>query len=127
MDTVQTEKKAKQPLKGSRYASLRVKKDTRKRVVQEVTKLNKKEFGRKIRMDDYVAFALTLVTSEHHSALQEASLSHKDRFERDYNAYVAQNGMITKDEYLGKRLNGEIPQLECAQNEGAAAQPKSQQ
>jgi hypothetical protein len=107
MDAVQIEKKTKQPIKGSGYASLRVKKDTRKRVVQELTKINKKEFGRKIRMDDYVTFALTLVTSEHHVALQEASLSHGDRFERDYKNHVTQNGMITKDEYLGKRLNGE--------------------
>jgi hypothetical protein len=119
MDTSQTEKKTKQPTKSGSYATLRVKKDTRKRVVQEVLKINKKEFGRKVRMDDFVAFALSLVTPEHHIMLQEASLSHNDRFERDYKAYVTQHGMISKDEYLGKRLAGEISPPNSSQPESA--------
>ena len=36
-------------------------------------------------------------------------MSHADRLEREYREYVAKNGAISKDEYLGKRLCGEIP------------------
>ena len=107
MEQKPEEKKTKSVSKPSTFAALRVKKDTRRRATQELAKINKKdEF--KVRMNDYVSFALSLVTAEHYIALQEASLSHKDRFERDYKAYVVQNGMISKDEYLGKRLAGEL-------------------
>lgn len=109
MDTSHIEKKTKQPLKSTNsYATLRVKKDTRKRVVKDLEKVNSKEFGRRVRIDDYVAFALSLVTPEHHHRLQESTLSNEDRLKRDYKSYVAQHGMISRDEYLGKRLSGEI-------------------
>jgi hypothetical protein len=70
-------------------------------------------------LGDYVAFALGLVTKEHHTMLQEATLSHEDRLKRDHKAYVALHGMISKDEYLGKRLTGEIPSPSFPQNEPA--------
>ncbi len=105
MDTLQTEKKTKQPSKSRAYTSIWVKKETRKRITQDLAKLNKKEYGRKILIDEYIAFAVNLLTSEHSSALQEGSLSHHDRFDRDYKAYISKNGMMAKDEYLGKLLN----------------------
>ncbi len=119
MDTSNNEKKLKVVSKPNGYATLRVKKDTRKRVVKDLEKVNSKEFGRRVRMDDYVAFALGLVTPEHHRQLQESTLSHEDRLKRDYKAYVAQHGMISRDEYLGKRLAGEIPPPTSSTNESA--------
>jgi len=109
MDTNQAEKKAKPVAKASNsYATLRVKKDTRKRVVNDLKKVNDKEFGRKLRVDEYISFALNFVTEKHRTELQNSTLSHQDRLNRDYKAYVAEHGMISKDEYLGKRLTGEI-------------------
>ena len=108
MDNTQSEKKAKPPTKSSAYATLRVKKETRRKAVQIVEKLNNKDYGARLKMSDYVAFALGLVSQEHHTMLQEATLSHEDRLKRDHKAYVALHGMISKDEYLGKRLTGEI-------------------
>lgn len=109
MDTSNTEKKAKQASKSTNtYATLRIKKDTRKRAVSDLKKVNEKKFGRKLRMDEYVAFALDLVSDDHRRELQNSKLTHQDRLNRDYDAYVAEHGMITKDEYLGKRLSGEI-------------------
>lgn len=107
METAQTEKKSK-ALKPSAYASLRVKKETRKKAMSDLAKANKKDFGRRVRMDEYVSLALSLVTPEHLVSLQESSLTNKDRFEREYRDYVTQHGPIQKDAYLGKRLRGEI-------------------
>ena len=59
-------------------------------------------------MDEYVSFALALITDEQRCELQNSTLSRYDRLDRDYEAYVAEHGMIAKDEYLVKRLDGEI-------------------
>lgn len=102
------EKKQKAP-KPSSHAALRVRKETRKRVLSELAKINKKDFGRRIRADEFLTLAISLVTSADIAKLQEGSLSNADRFERDLKAYITKNGPISKDDYLGKRLTGEIP------------------
>lgn len=120
MDTSNTEKKAKQPSKSTNsYATLRIKKDTRKRAVSDLKKVNEKKFGRKLRMDEYVAFALALVSDDHRRELQNSTLTHQDRLNCDYDAYVAEHGMISKDEYLGKRLSGEITPPRNARTEAS--------
>ena len=107
METNQTKKEAKTN-KPSAHGSIRVRKDTRKRVLAELARINKKDFGRKVRPDEFSAVAVGRVTAEHIVKLQESSLSNADRLERDYKAFIAKNGPMPKDEYLGKRLNGEI-------------------
>src|SRR5690349_21174494 len=107
METNQTEKKNKQA-KPSAHGAIRVRKDTRKRVLAELAKVNKKDFGKKVRVDQFIALAVSLVTPEHIVQLQESSLSNADRLERDFKSYVAKHGPLSKDEYLGKRLRGEI-------------------
>ena len=107
MDTIQTEKKAKSS-KPLSHAAIRVKKETRKRLLSDLAKVNKKDFGRRVRADEYLSVALSLVSSEHVRALQESSLSNADRLSREHQEYVAKNGAISKDEYLGKRLRGEF-------------------
>ena len=107
MEEVQTEKKEK-PVKPSRITTLKIKKETKKKIQTELARVNRKEHGRPLHVDDLVAFAVSLVTPEHIEKLQESTLSNADRLERDYRAYTAQIGPMSKDEYLGKRLNGEI-------------------
>ena len=71
-------------------------------------KANKKEGGRTIKIDPIIKLALSLIEPKHIKDIQEASLTNQDRLEIEYQAYIAKNGMISKDEYLGKRLRGEI-------------------
>ena len=101
--------KPKAPSRPSPYCTIRVKKETRKRLLSEIAKANKKDFGRRVHADEIVAVALMLLTPDHIKKLQEDSLSVMDRLERDYRAHVAKNGPISKDVYIGKRLSGEIP------------------
>lgn len=105
METVLNDKKPKTKSKVT-TVPLRVKHETRKRIFSELAKANKKDFGRRIKPDDLIAIAIDLIESEHIKKLQEGSLTNSDRLERDYKAYVAKNGAISKDEYLGKLLDG---------------------
>lgn len=107
MENTNVEKKAK-AAKPSAFAAIRVRKETRKRVLAELAKANKKDFGKRVHADEYLTLALSLVTQLHIKQLQEGSLSNTDRFEMAYREYVSKNGPISKDAYLGKRLNGEI-------------------
>ena len=101
------EKKVKAS-KPTSHAALRVRKETRKRVLSELAKINKKDFGRRIRADEYLTLAMSLVTIADIQRMQDASLSNADRLERDYRDYISKNAAMTKDVYLGKRLNGEL-------------------
>ncbi|MGK5086913.1 hypothetical protein WDW86_05095 [Bdellovibrionota bacterium FG-2] len=110
------EKKAKAK-KSNTHAMIPLKRETQKRVAADMARVNRKDYGRTVRIDEYIALAISLITPEHIRQLQEASLSHKDRFEREYREYVASHTRISRDEYLGKRLSGEIPikgSSECA-------------
>jgi hypothetical protein len=108
METQQQEKKKAAP-KRSTYASLRIRRETKRQIAVHLDAINKKDFGRRVRAEEYLALALSLITPQHLEALQEASLSNADRLERDYRAFIAEHGPISRDEYLGKRLAGEAP------------------
>lgn len=106
MDSNTNDKKVK-TMKPTAHAALRVRKETRKRVLADLGRVNKKDYGKKVRADDYLSLAVSLIQPEHIQKLQEGSLSNADRLDRDYREYVSKHGFISKDEYLGKRLSGE--------------------
>jgi hypothetical protein len=98
----------KTPAKASTHGALRVRKETRKLVMALHTKLNKKDFGSRVPVDTIIQKGVALLTALHLHEIQEASLSNKDRLDRDYRLYVAKHGGMAKDVYLGKRLDGSI-------------------
>jgi len=102
-----TENKKSISLKKLAATSLRVKPETRKRLLLELSKVNKKNFGRKVRADQLLNLLLTLVKPEHIQKLQDESLSNSDRIEMKYREHVKQFGAISKDEYLGLLLGSE--------------------
>jgi len=112
MENSVNEKKAKSS-KPNGYASLRIKKEIKKRIMSDLARINKKDYGRKVDLSEYLDLLMGLFTLEHICQLQEGSLSNADRFEREYREYIANNGPMPKDEYLGKRLSGEIALSEC--------------
>lgn len=87
-------------------APVRVSKETRKRILAELARLNKKDFGRAVKPDELIALALTLIEQKHHAQLQEATLSNADRLQLRYLAYVKEHGSISKDAFLGKLMEG---------------------
>lgn len=107
MEETVNEKKGK-PGKANIYSVLHVRKETRRKVLQDLAKLNRKDFGRRLRADEYVALAISKLTPEDMTKLVEGSLSNQDRLERGFKAYIAKNGPVTKDDFIGKIMSGEI-------------------
>jgi hypothetical protein len=97
----ETNKNLAKPKVKLRTDSLRVRKETKKKILGELATLNKKNFGRPITPDDYVALAISLMQSEHLTQLKEASLSNRDRFDQRYREYCSEKGKISKDEFIG--------------------------
>ncbi|MGE4234144.1 MAG: hypothetical protein AB7F43_12520 [Bacteriovoracia bacterium] len=92
----------------SNRALLAVKKDTKRRVLQELAKINKKNFGKRVHTDELISMALGLIQPEHVIRLQEESLSNADRLEQEYQRFAKDHEDMTKDEFLGKLLRGEV-------------------
>ena len=109
MENVQVEKKPKTGgTKKPSYGALRVRRETKRQIESELEQINRKDLGRRVRADEYLALALSLITPKHLDQLRESSLTNADRLERDFRAYGAEHGPISRDEYLGKRLAGEL-------------------
>ena len=84
--------------------NLRVRRETKKKVQIELAALNKKDFGRPVTADDYVALAITLLQPAHLDQLRQRTLSNKDRMEKRYQDYCAAHGKVSKDEFIGVLL-----------------------
>lgn len=103
--TITTSKKSK-----IKTDNLRVKRDTKKKIQVELAAINRKDFGRPVTTDDYVALAITLLQPAHLEQLKERSLSNRDRMEKRYQDYCASHGKVSKDEFIGILLAaGEVP------------------
>jgi len=86
---------------------LRVKRETKKRIQSELAKINKKDFGKKVRCDELIGTALSLLTELHVKELQEGSLTNGDRLEQKFREYSKANPGASKDQFLGKLLGSE--------------------
>lgn len=108
MDKSTQVKGAKLKVSGGTSVSLRVKRETKRRIQAELSKVNKKDFGKKVRCDELIGTALSLLTDQHLKALQEGSMTNADRLEFQYLDYVKKHGATTKDEFLGMLIGGLI-------------------
>jgi len=104
-----------------RNTALPVSGDTRRRVIEALEAINKKEYGRKVKIDELVSALLPCLNPETVKSLQEATLSPTDRLERDHRAYVAEHGEISLVDYHNKRLSGEIPPPNRPSSQGVSA------
>ncbi len=87
--------------------SLSVKRETRRKLNKLMTQINKKEYGRKIEIDDFIDQAISLCNASQIFVLQEKSLSNSDKMARQYKEYIAKHGAISWDAFLGKLLEAE--------------------
>jgi hypothetical protein len=108
MEQAKVEKSNKPKAPTASTVGLRVKRETKRRVMQDLAKINKKDFGKRIKADDLIVLALGLVQDHHLKQLQEASLSNTDRLQLQHRSYIRQHGNISKDEFIGKLLAGEL-------------------
>lgn len=108
MEQAKTEKSNKPKAANASTVGLRVKRETKRRVMQELAKINKKDFGKRVKADDLIVLALGLVQDNHLKQLQDASLSNSDRLQIQHRAFIRHHGNVSKDEFIGKLLSGEL-------------------
>lgn len=111
METSEAKKTTKSPSKKGAASVIRVLPETRKRLLAELAKINKKEHGKSVKPDALIARLLGKLTAQDVSELQEASLSGKDRLEQNFRAYCAKFGSITMDQFLDLISRETVPQI----------------
>lgn len=116
METSEAKKLAKPAGKKSNSTAIRVSIETRKRLLSELSKINKKQFGKRVKLDALLLKLLPKLSSQDVSELQEASLTGRDRMEQSYRAHCSKFGQITMDDYLAHllKLEGSKTQRENA-------------
>jgi hypothetical protein len=104
METKQEIKSTKPKLKVSTVA-LRVKRETKRLLQAELTKINKKTYGRNVRVDALIIRMLGYLSEADTLFLQEESLTNADRLEKEYQNYLKSNPKTSKDEFIGMLLS----------------------
>lgn len=100
MENSEIKSAAKSKVKKTTSSAVRVAFETRKKLLLELAKINKKALGKRVRLDALLLKLISKITAEDVAELQEASLTGRDRMEQNYRAYCAKFGAITMDEFL---------------------------
>lgn len=119
METSEVKKVVKQSTKKFTTAAIRVTQETRKRLLAELARINKKPNGKRVKLDALLMKLLPKLTAQDVAELQEASLTGKDRVEQSYRAYCAKFGQITMDEFfvrLSEQATMQISTRNAAKN-----------
>jgi len=95
------------------HRSVRVGVETARKLAKIQQTVNKKLFGKKIHPDSILSLALDQLNADHIQKLQQDSLSNADRLELSYREYLKSQPGISKDEYIGKLMSGEISSSPC--------------
>lgn len=90
------------------YASVRIKTSSKKTATALLNEANNKKYGRKIKFEELVEVALTLINKDHLKQLQERSFSNEDRKELLRQKYIEKHGQITKDDFTGFMMTAEF-------------------
>ena len=91
----------------SKMKSIRIQPDTQKKIERILALANKKQFGRKIKMEHLLNLAVEVVTDHHIEMLREQSLTHEDRKEMLRQKYIEKHGAITKEQFTGFMMSPE--------------------
>ncbi len=110
METSNVQKPQKAAKKNTSSA-IRVSNETRKRLLAELAKINKKAHGKRVKLDALLACLIPKLTAKDVADLQEASLSGRDRLEQNFRAYCAKFGSVTMDEFLAIVSAQAVPQI----------------
>jgi hypothetical protein len=93
---------------------IRIKRETKKKILSDLAQINRKDFGKSITPDQYIALAISLLTPEHLEQLKTQSMTNKDRLELKYREHCSTNGKVSMDEFIGMLLQERKPQFNTA-------------
>lgn len=98
VDTTKESKLSQKPV--------RLKQSTFEKLTEILSKTNQKEGGKRVKADDVLGLALSLLNESHINQLRERSQSNADRLDRAHRDYIASKGAIGKDAFLGLVIEG---------------------
>lgn len=90
---------------------IRVHKSTARSLKTIANKLNRKAHGRKVKVDQIVAKAISLLQSEHLEQIKQETYTSGDRIEIEFKQYCKRHGPISKEEFLSRVLAAALPQI----------------
>jgi hypothetical protein len=100
---------------------IRMHKDIARVIRRDLTKLNKKEFGRRISFSDYIAKAIAKISDEDRKELQEQTLSNADKLELLFRKKSKSGeGAMSKEQFLGRLL---ADYAQAAVDQGVSSAP----
>ena len=89
----------------AKRTTIRVRETTKVCALAKLKEINRKDFGRALKLDDLFDLAVCRLTEEDVKTLREKSLSNEDRREILRQNYIAKRGPISKDAFLGLILS----------------------
>jgi hypothetical protein len=99
METKQTSKTKLKKKPNLQTESMRVHKNTKKSISATLAKINKKDFGRKVKFDSLFNKLLPKLNENDIQELRDESLTAADKIRVKYQAYCKENGPISQDEF----------------------------
>lgn len=88
--------------------AVRITSDTKNMLDQILAEANSKDLGGKVKPESVLALALSLVKKDEIEKLKAGTLTNADKLELRYREHVKMHGPITKDDFLGRVLRGDL-------------------
>lgn len=109
MNTTPAKKRAPASKEKKSSKALRLGTDSSDVLQKLKDKANKKDFGKRIRVDQIVRLGLSLIEPKHLEDLQRSSVSNEDRVKALLRTYVEKRKSMTREEFWGLMLAGKPP------------------
>ena len=90
---------------------IRIRKTTARLLQSYLKKCNRKAHGRRVKADDIIAMAISLLDVSHLEKIQIATYSSQDQLEIEFKKFCQTSGQISKDEFLKMLLLKAIPHV----------------
>ena len=107
MEQNEVQNVTKEAKKTSNHTAVRISKPTQKKLASILNKVNKKDFGKRIKADEVIKASLELITDSLIKNMQQNSLSNADLLEMKFKEMQKKNNKLTKDEFIGLLLEKE--------------------
>lgn len=91
-------------------AAIRVGAATKAKIDKILAAANNKDLGRRVKTDAVISFALDLMNDSHIQTIRDASLTNMDRMELLFQQTKRRRKGLTKDEFIGMLMSGQIDQ-----------------
>lgn len=112
-----TDEPIKKNKKQSPTTPIRVKKSTARSVKALLTKLNRKNYGRKVVTEDIISLAISKLDNVDFEQIQESTYSSSDRLEIQFKKYCQEHGQVSKEQFLDALMRAGLPELSNIKNQ----------